>query len=222
MSDLGDLLELLHGAHTRLSMLSIDLCDWHRHRPTTALLLQRGERGTADQLQWRQSGPWPTSTKSLRRIWYRRPRRVRVEIARGRELVRLGVRVEDDWWRWDRYEGASRGSSASQESSVNEVPPMLAPPLLEPAVLIPRLCFEPGDIGERAGREVMCTRAVPRDESSSCESPAAYELEFDLEHGTMLRFVRFEGATCVQISEVRAVRYNENIALDRFIFDPPE
>lgn len=83
---------------------------------------------------------------------------------------------------------------------------LLAPPLLSPAGILGTLRGESAGIGSRAGGEVLRALARPRQNIPSDRS-LSHELEFDSEHGTVLRRALFEGANCVPVTEALDVRY---------------
>jgi adenylyl-sulfate kinase len=100
-------------------------------------------------------------------------------------------------------------------------PPLLDPPLLSPARLIAALRLDPKGRGMRAGREVLLVRARPREEST-VRRGVLFELEFDAEHGLLLRRELFQEGRCVQLTEALTVRYDEPIDPGRFVFAPPD
>jgi hypothetical protein len=81
--------------------------------------------------------------------------------------------------------------------------------------------LEPTGTGERAGRSVLCARAVPRSTAPN-RGALSYELEFDAEHGSLLRRAEFEDGDCVLEREAREVLYNSEIETECFAFVAPE
>jgi adenylyl-sulfate kinase len=218
MSELAALLELLHGAHDRVATLEAEFCDWSAPRPSHELIVERSEHGGV-RPRWR--GPWPRASASTRRMWLEGRDRLRVEVVRNRGVVRLGVRDNTQWWRWDRADGASIGKISAIGQGPIIVPPLLWPPLLEPVGLLASLRFEPAGVAVCAGRETACARAWPRDEIRF-RAGLSYELQFDAQHGTMLRRAAFEHGTCVQVTEATRVRYDCPIDPERFVFVSPD
>lgn len=220
MSDLGDLLELIHGAHSRLVTLEAEYRDWMRPRPSLDLAVERSELGEP-QIRWQGGGPFPRTAAAARRIWLRAPDRVRVEVMNGRQLVRIGVRDGSGWLRWDRVDGVESGSlSDVLDGRAGMAPPLLFPPLLEPAQLLAPLLFEPVGKTTRAGREVLAARARARYPSLTAER-LSYEFEFDAGHGTVLRRATLERGEPVSVTEAVIVRYNNSIEPKRFELVPP-
>jgi hypothetical protein len=220
MSELGALLELIHEAHSRLISFQAEYRDWARSRPSLEVTIDRSERGDAD-LHWRGAGPFPSEAAATRRFWLKRPDCLRVEILRNNLLTRFAILNRDRWWRWDRADGAVIGEARSQNHGSLRLPPLLSPPLLEPIRLLPRLELDTTGRGWRAGRETLCARARPRDSTSS-GGAFSYELEFDAEHGTLLRYAVFDAGTLVSLSEAIAVTCDADIDPQRFVFVAPD
>jgi hypothetical protein len=220
MSELGDLFELLDGAHERVSSIRMEFRDWALSPASDELVVDR-EDLLAGRLRWRGAGPWPRASQTRRRLWSMRPERLRVEVMRDGQLARLAVRAGREWWRWDREHGATSAHMETIEGS-RWLPPLLDPPLLTPARLIGSLRFEPVGDGLRAGRRVALTRARPREPLSSRHHELSYEFEFDAEHGTVLRWALFKDGRSVQVTEALDVAYDVPIDPERFVFVSPD
>jgi hypothetical protein len=219
MSDLGDLLELIHNAHAHVGTLEAEYREWTKPRPSLDLSVARGELGEL-KVSWREAGPFPRTLATTRRVWVRAPGHVRVEVVYGRQLVRIGVRDGSGWLRWDRTHGAMRGDLSEYEDGQSMVaPPLLFPPLIEPARLLAALSFEPAGKSKRLGRDVLVAHARPRYTSSPAER---LELEFDAEHGTIVRRTTLEGDEPVSETEAVAVRYGSPIEPNRFELSLPD
>jgi hypothetical protein len=218
VSELGALLELLHDAVPPRTF-EAEFRDWTRSSASDQLVVSAESRRVGPQFRWIGTGPFPRASSSSRRIWFARPDRIRVELARGTQLERLGVRDGDTWWRWDSSGGARTGR-VTQTRGLVGLPPLLDPPLLSPARLIAGLRLQPTGRGVRAGREVVLAHADPRDQPVG-RRPVSFELEFDAEHGSVLRREGFEDGCCVQITEALAVSYDAPIMSERFVFVAP-
>jgi bifunctional enzyme CysN/CysC len=219
MGDLAQLLELLYRAHERVSCLHAELYDWSHPAPSYELIVD-GDGLAGGPARWQPPGPWPKESVSSRRLWFVPPERLRVEIMRNHALVRLGVRNGSAWWRWDDAAGAIAGEAAVEAAP--GLPPLLDPPLLSPARLIPALLLEPTGMGVRAGREVLLARACPRVQPRAGGGVLSYELEFDAEHGTILRRAAFKDGRCFAVTEALQIRYGGDIADERFVFAAPD
>ena len=219
MGELGDLLELVHGAHSQLSTLEVEYRDWICPRPSLGLSVERTQEGEP-QIRWLGGGAFPRPRSARRRIWLCAPDRVRVEVVYGRELVRIGVRRGPRWLRWDRIDGLATGDLSDYEDEDGiTAPALLFPPLIQPARLLSALSFEPAGKSRRAGREVLAARGRSRYSSASAET---LEFEFDVEHGTILRRATFERGEPVSVTEAVAIRYGDPIELQMFELAPPD
>lgn len=210
MSALGPLLELIYRAHEATSSFVAEYRDWGNPKPSYQLVIDPARA----EPRWDGAGPWPHESELTRRIWYAYPDRLRVEVSRRDELVRLGVRNEARWWRWNASDGAADGI-LTPDNGVLTIPRLLDPTLLAPTRLLERLQLQPTGTAERAGRSVACAVARPR-RTPNMPAGVSYELEFDAQHGTLLRRALLEDTIPVQISEVLDIRYNVNIDQDRF------
>ena len=216
MSTIGDLLALLHDADRLVRTFEGEFSDWV-HPPPSNVLIVNPENVAGEGLRWGGAGPFPRALQTRRHIWFEQPDRLRVEVVSGTELVRLGVRDRESWWRWDRVHGGDTGS-VSIVDGIPTTPPLLNPPLLSPASLIPSLRFEPVGTGERLGRKVSLARARPRTALRGT-SDLSCEFEFDLQYGTVLRRAQFEDGRYVQVTEAIEARFGGPIDPGRFELD---
>jgi hypothetical protein len=219
MSELGDLLEVICCAHEQVTTLVAEYREWGHRKPTRKLLVDYADTGEG-RLRWRGAGPWPQEIARTRRIWYSPPGRLRVELSRNNTLERLGVRDRVNWWRWDHVEGATAGN-ADLVAGALLFPPLLDPSLLTPVRLISTLHLESVGAHRRADREVLTARGRPR-QAPSTRGILSYDLEFDAQHGTMLRHAAYEDGRLFQLTEALWIRYGSEINSDRFVFDRME
>jgi len=193
-----------------------------RPRPTEELIVDRGEAGgRPPAVRWRGAGPFPAAVSRTRRIWLRRPDRLRVEVHLGNRLVRLGVLRGGRWWRWDAFRGTDSSEVVEEERRAWGVPPLLDPPLLEPLRLLLALRLTAAGRTVRAGREVLCAHARPRGPVEPAGT-AVHEFEFDAQHGTILRHAVIEQAGPVSVTEAVLVSYEAEIESERFVFVAPD
>jgi hypothetical protein len=209
MSRLGELLEVLHGAHERMQTLRAELRDWMAPAASSELLVDFDD--ATPRLHWRGAGPWPRAQVGRRLLWWQRPERLRVELLEGGRLVRVAVRDGGGWWWWDCQAGVSEGIASDSAP-----PSLLDPPLLAPQRLIGPLRLEAAGDGECAGRRVLRARAWPR--HSRLAADVRLELEFDAEHGTMLRRAVFEKERLAKLTEAVSISYDVPIERSRFEF----
>jgi hypothetical protein len=220
VSELGGLLELLDAAHARIATLQAEYRAWTRPRGSLELQVERSDEGDT-HLAWRDGGPFPQTLVVTRRIWLRRPDALRVEVVRDGQVARVGVRHRTQWWRWDETRGADTSAAPTDVQRGWNIPPMLAPPVLEPIRLLATLRLSPAGTGRRVGRNVECATARPR-QLPPRGGGARYELEFDADHGTLLRSVTLDDGYLVSAIEATAVAYDVPVDPERFVFVAPD
>ena len=220
MGALGQLLELLHDAHASVRTFEIEYQDWGRPPPSNDVIVSYADPGKP-QVRWRGAGPWPKAALSTRRIWLQSPDLARVEIFTDQALVRLAVRNGSQWWRWDAEQGVIGGSALPDPRGLPTLPAMLAMPMLDVRRLITAMWLEPAGVGERAGRRVLCARGRPRVQPPT-SGPLHYELEFDAEHGSLLRRAEFDDGRCVWERLAAEVLYGADIDRECFVFVAPD
>ena len=220
---LPGLLQLLDSALADVPTLEVELRDWTRPKPT---LSARVERNTAEpdspkvaRLSGLGAGPFPRPTETTRKIWMASPDRLRVEVSRNGQVIGRAVRVGTRWWRWDVAGGTEAGEAAS-EDGVPAPPQALDPPLLTPMRLLGWLRLHDVAAGCRAGRAVLAARGSRRQRWTAGERRLRYELEFDAEHGTMLRLATYQGRQCVQLTEATGVVYGHDLDTELFVIPP--
>ncbi|MGH2904203.1 MAG: hypothetical protein ACRDK7_11570 [Solirubrobacteraceae bacterium] len=205
------LLELLHYAMGKVTTLDGEYRDWSQPAPSFSLAAELvGDEdggGRAATLHWRGAGPFPRPLETRRRIRLISPDRMRVEILHNGRLERLGLLDGGRWWRWDQMAGVDGGAAALANGRWM-LPPLLDPPLLTPVRLLSWLYLSDMGTGQRAGRRVISARGEPRRRSPVPGSQLHYELEFDAEHGAMLRIAAFIDQRCVQLTEAVAIEYD--------------
>lgn len=216
---LGTLLELLDGALDQVTTFEGEFRDWARPEPSLTMLVGRGpgagERGDTANLRWRGGGPFPFAQQLMRHIWFRSPASLRVEMRRNHRLVRFGIRDGTRWWRWDEREGDSEGE-VTGPAPVSPLPPLLDPPVLTPARVLARTRLETHGVGVRAGRNVVLAHGRMR--GLTAPSPGIrHELEFDAEHGIMLRAATFVNERCVESMEALSIEFDG--ALEPALFE---
>jgi adenylyl-sulfate kinase len=217
LGKLGELLELLHEAHSRVSTFEVEYRDWHGGRHSNQVAIVEDDDGKP-QLRWRGGRPWPEHTVTTRRVWLERPNHLRVEITEDEMLIRLGVRAGPSWWRWDAINGTTRGSILPGTTDLPQLPQLLLAPGAGIRQLMTLMRLEPTGTGERAGRLVVCARAWPRGQNGSVH----HELEFDAEHGSILRRAAFQDGERIWEREAREVHYGTRIDPECFVFVAPD
>jgi hypothetical protein len=219
MSELGNLLELIHGARTRIVTVRATVRTW-RHLRRSGEAMESVPGATVYAIG---EGPGTETTESLVRVWLAPPDHAR-EVRTDAEGESLAVQRGRLWWRYDPYNGALSNEDDPETGNGigNEFPW-----LLDPAPAIGVLDYAEIVPGRRAGRAVWHIRAIPRDRDDfglgRLGFPGADELliDVDAEYGSFLRIeCRFEGQPFM-ISEVEQVAFGEQFPEGTFTFTPP-
>jgi hypothetical protein len=224
VSDLGDLLVLLHGARGRVSTVRATVRTWQhltRRDEATARLVESG--------QLRAYGPLHLAgetVEGLTRYWIAPPDRAREE-HEGDDGEYYAVRRGALWWRYDPENGAL--SNEDEPEIGGGIADELGL-LLDAAEAIGVLDFPDIGTGRQAGRPTLCVRAVPRALADRPHWPlwrlgamGADELllDVDAERGMLLRTeCRFERQP-MSVTEVVEVAFDEQIPESTFVFTPP-
>jgi hypothetical protein len=192
------------------SSLRIVYRDLTRSSPDWRLQYNRDRQ----EFRWSGGGPRGGATVCDREIWLRSPE-MRVEIRYEGIPVCIGVRTDDQWWRWKRGDGVLRGPEDKRRPT--------APPLLDPIVLNPHRLFAGVRVqitgyGHRAGRDVIAARCTVKARGAN-GLPTAYELEMDRDLGLLLRFAAFSGPYFIRSTE--ALMFHEGEPMDDRLFAIP-
>jgi hypothetical protein len=222
VSELAELLELLHGADAPFETLYGRFRTWHHHeRAQEAFKAYAAGRAISGRFG---RGELPVETEDFLTLWRQQPDRARMERDGS-----YGVRAGDRWWLWMEQTGAisNEGDDSAQSHVGQELRSLLSPaPLLGP------LRLEPAGRSERAGREVIVVNGRLRDSGHPAEDSFAlhelglgadrYRLEVDAERGMVLASqALFEDAP---FSEITALELTLDEPLDPVLFEfsPPE
>jgi hypothetical protein len=216
MTPFLELLELVYRAHEGIEAFVAEYRECLHPRPSGDLTVGLNLKDGEPSLRWRDEGPFPRAAVVHRKIWLA-DACARIEIVRANRPACVAVRRAGRWWRWDEINGASNGTFGSGPAFV---PPLLDPQVADPARLLATMRFEPAGIGRRAGRDVVCARAWARRNDASGVAREC-ELEFDAQHGTILRESLVQEGWPVLTVEAVAVQYDGRIDPDRFEFQPP-
>jgi outer membrane lipoprotein-sorting protein len=227
MSELGDLLVLLHGARGRTSTVRATVRTWRHDGRMREAMARSARRGSAVMYAGdgdEDAGRDPV--EGLVRVWLAPPDRAREE-REGGDGEGFGVRRGELWWHYNPLSGAT---SNEDQPDVGGGTADELWWLIDPAPVIGLLDFDRIAPGSRAGRDVVRVRAVPRTLAEGDDWPlmrlgafGADELllDVDAERGALLRIEsRFEGQPLV-VSEVTGIAFDEAFADDVFVFTPP-
>jgi len=206
MTELGDLLELLHRAHASFRTVRFEAREWRHTRRTQAAYARATEEVTGVAQVVMQSDSVPEEWEIVVRGWLEPPR-IREERGEAGRLT-VGVSNGERWWQvmpeWATVSDEGDGWSTGRVGECLR-------PYVDPAPLLAGLTLEPGGRTQVAGREAILVRAVPRPRPFRTEHEALltgadrYELALDAERGTLLRSVSFlddEAATRLEVVEI--------------------
>jgi len=232
MSELADLLELLHGAGGRWRTARLVLRRWGHGDLAGAALRRHADsraaagrsRGTVFGLRGGDTGP-PTWEMTTRAWVDRSGDRTRVETD-GDHGERPTVRVGTLWWAY-----------SSQSGSVsNEAEPDVGGGhggdfdwMLEPSSLLPALDFAPRGMTEVAGRPGVDVVATARPEDLRRGFGAHFAhgsdevlLVVDAERGVVLRAEARIGGEPFALFEIVELAFDEELPDDLFRFISPD
>ncbi len=230
MSELGDLLELIHGAGERWQTARLTLREWqHPGRIGEAIEQLEREQSAAGARQITFYGgtgePEPEEIEQIVRVWVDGDR-AREEREGPDAFPTLGIRDGSRWWLYSKESGASTNEGdPDTQSGVGEE----ALTLLVPGHLLGTLRLE--HLGEVvvAGRPALLARGTARTRDRSEAffhrlgfGADGYELAFDRERGVLLRTTgMFEGRPLTS-TEVIEIAFDEAFPPETFRFELPE
>jgi len=221
MTELGDLLELLHRAHASFRTVRFEAREWRHTWRTQAAYARAMEGATGVGQVVAQTGTVPEEWEITVRGWLAPPR-IREERGEARRLT-IGVSDGARWWQvmpeWATVSDEGDGWSTG---SVGEC----LRPYVDPAPLSAGLTLELAGRAEVAGRDAILVRAVPRPRPFRAEQEALltgadrHELAVDAERGTLLRTVSFFDDEPAQRLEVVEIAFDEPFDETLFRHEP--
>jgi hypothetical protein len=225
MSELGDLLVLLHGARQRVSTARAVVRTWRHTGVGGEAMARLVERGNVVTFAPRDV---PDSVESVVRVWLSPPDHAREE-REGYDGESYGVRRGPLWWHYDAQNGAMSNEDEPEGGSSGIGEEFRR--MLDPAPLLGVLDFAEISPGRRAGRPTLRVRAVPRRVGEGADDVALWSLggmgadelrlDVDAERGALLWIEsRFEGQPFAA-SEVLEIAFDEQFPEDTFVFTPP-
>jgi outer membrane lipoprotein-sorting protein len=235
MSELGDLLVLMHEARDRFRTVRATIREWgHVERSERALKRQiEKSRAAAHQVAVATATargaaePAPDAWEALIRLWLEKPAQLREEREDAVTGRSFGIRDGDRWWSYSPALGAlSNEADPHVRSGLGQT----TEHMLDPAPLIGELRLEPLTWTRFAGRPALRARATPRLGEDTWSShtlfllgPGADELELmiDGDRGILLRTeARIDGEP-FQVRETLEVAFDEAFPPETFVFVPP-
>lgn len=168
MGDLGDVLELLHGAEPRWKTLRAVGRQW-RHNPRQHEVLERRHGATlagAPGVSFRWTGyvpddpslpPTPDETQDDWRLWMEGQSRVRLERSSSSGPVTLVI-DRPWWWSWSPYLGARTNGGATNHT-LGAGPPVA---MVDTSALLTAMQLQVLESDVLLGRRVFRVRGVAR------------------------------------------------------------
>jgi hypothetical protein len=243
MSELGDLLELLHAARARYRTVRGVL----RHRSNVRISQQAHERwehelreagdsvGTSYAMVVGEGPPW--SGRTTMRSWSGSGATRRIACARRRKTLaperheHVTVRDGGRWWTYSPDWGAVSNVGAGEEAErMSAGGGELWAPLLNPSVWIPALDFEVRGEAEAIGRQTLRVLAMGRElyggdpflfRTQLAVGADEYQLWVDRERGVVLRAAALLDGEEFWISEFEELAFDEQLPPETFVFEPP-
>ena len=226
MSELGEVLELLHRARERWTTVRATIRAWRHHQRTMGAweAFRESDSGwTSYGLLAGDDGdpPEPETSESSSRLWIDSER---VRLERDDVHSYLGIRVGRLWWHYDEVNGAiSNEDNPEHGSGVGEE----FRHLFDPSGISGGMHFDVVGSREVTAREGIAVRAVPRptrDPHHHLHLPHGadeHELVVDAKRGVLLRLAsRYRGEE-FYVVELTEIAFDERLDDDLFVFHPP-
>jgi outer membrane lipoprotein-sorting protein len=244
VSDLGEVLELLHGARARYRTVRGVLRHWSslrlsqeaRERWAAEVHAAGHSAGTtyAEVMVVDQPASEPPDRHELAiRFWSDPPARLREETTNvaPQPHEHVLVRDGDRWWTYSPEWGAVSNVVTGEEvEQVMTGGGELWETLLDPSVWIPALDFELEGRGEQIGRPALRVRAtgrVPRGNdpflfrAQLAVGADEYRLLIDRERGVVLRVAALLEGEEFWVSQFDELVFDEKLGRETFVFTPP-
>ena len=224
MSELGDLLELLHTGGTGDQSVQATIATWSHRERAHAAFVAEAEASRTVTLYAEGVDDAPAERSSTVRLWLAPPDRAREEDDEGAIAVRRGGL----WWRYSPGEGAM---SNEEEPEVGTSVGDGYAYLFDPGSLLGALVLEPRGTGELRGRSVV--RAVARPRPSADDDGRdwtlhalafgadGWQIAVDAELGVLLSVESLRDGVPFSRVEVVDLTVGEPIDDDVFVFVPP-
>jgi outer membrane lipoprotein-sorting protein len=236
VSELGDLLELLHGAAGRVDSVESRWRLWRHDDRVREAFIAHATRSGGRTVTVGSGEPDQRSPEHDEqvRFWWQRPDSIREERDAPSDEgswtghATLVIRVGATWWSFSPQAGAMT-NAGDEHHSHGAGEQVLA--MLDPSELTGLLDFTISGRGERAGRPVLLVRCQPR--ARDRRGPASfalhhlgaeaheYAIEVDAERGVLLRAeARFDGQA-ISVTEALQIVFDTTLDPELFRFTPP-
>jgi outer membrane lipoprotein-sorting protein len=226
MSELGDVLELLHGAGRSFRTVRLEAREWRHNLRLQAAYDRAMERARGAQVMIaRLAGGGdeiPAETEVLVRAWFEQPNRVREE---RDDSGHRYVAVADGARWWQRMPGWATTSEAGDGWAEGQVGHSIRS-IVDPWPVAATLELAQAGRTTVAGREAIVLDAVTRAQPyGGVAEPLAHgadrhELAVDAERGLLLRTASLLDGQPFSVVEVRAIAFDEPFDAAVFRFEP--
>jgi hypothetical protein len=222
MSELGDLLELLHRAHASFGTVRLEAREWRHTRRSNEAYARLAHAASGVTQTIVQEAGVPDEWEVVIRGWLDPPR-VREERGEAGRLV-LAVADGERWWQvlpeWATVSDEGDGWSTGRVGECLRR-------IVDPAALAVGLELEVTGRGERAGRDAILVAALPRPHPHAWQHETLlaggdrHELAVDAERGTLLGATSFLDDEPAFVLEVLEVAFDEPLDEALFRHEPP-
>jgi len=215
VGELGEILELLHGARNRYRTVRATLRSWHDWELEACAEARSHAEDEDDGDEGRPEG-WSRFSERTSRVWLQRPNRVREENGSGRWRTAI-----EDGTRWWTYDEQGREHSNEGEPEVGTSIAEGARLLFDPAPLIGALRLRLAGEITVAGRPAYRVLGQPRWQGSTWTffhlgEGDELELAVDRERGVVLRSAaRLEGHD-FRVVEAVEIAFDEEFPAETF------
>jgi hypothetical protein len=219
MSELGDLLEVVHGAHRSFTSVRLEAREWRQNHRLHAAYSRAAERAGAVTYAL-DASEVPAETEVAVRAWFERPNRVREE---RDDADRAYVAVADGTRWWQRLPGWATTSDEGDGWVTGKVGHTIRP-LVDPWPLVAELELAVAGAARVAGRDALVAAAKPREHPVGggsellAQGADRHELAFDRERGVLLRTCSFYEGRPFSSLELVEVAFDEALAGPVFAF----
>ena len=226
MSELGDLLELLHRAHASFMTVRYEAREWRHTRRTqeaSARAMRRSGASTGQVvLAMFATDDVPEEWEVEIRAWLAWPNCVREE--RGEAgRVTIGAANGERWWQvmpeWATVSDEGDGWATGQVGQCLRH-------VVDPSSLATGLDLEPAGRTTRAGRETILVTATPRPGPLGSQHDVllagadSHELAVDAERGVLLGADSYLDGESASLFEVREIAFDEPLDPALFRHEP--
>jgi hypothetical protein len=231
VSELGDLLELLHTSDQRWRTVRMAGREWrHEARLLEAFHREAARRRGTVAMMWGHGtgAPKPIDREDRWALWVAPEGRVRAEFSVGEEEI-VAVLRGNQWWHWSPSTGGQTNAADPSDGGSHGTGPGAA--LLETAAILPALTFEITGKAKTARRSALAVRATPV--QSERDLPVLsglhgigsgadeYRLLLDAERGVLLRAEALLGGEPFRLLELNEVGFDEELPAETFTLDLP-